>query len=812
MKRLIPAVALLLLSNVAFASGQWNENGPREPQTWREQGRAMILHPAGPLTDSDRAELAVKGVYVKHPLTEGRYLVRVAEGASVVDARIVSIEPLTAQKKLHPSALHEASRGAAWAQLNVIFQQDISFDDARQAVLASGAALADPLATDFAPSHRLSVKIAPASLDALAADDRVLTITGPRRFRVEADNADSAALSHVTELYSAPYNLSGAGVTVSLFELAEGQASHPEFGGRVTLHATGGSTGDRQHATHTAGTIGAAGINPAAKGMAPAVRIHQFCVTCGQDDLGWLSLKDEQLAPLGVVADNNSWGFVLGWTSEAGLPVWTEGDRYYGAYDLIVGSPLDDISNRRNVLFVHSAGNDGAPPSFQDFFQHFHVDASGNTVTSKTWCYSVNLSGTDCPATCTGGCEKTRHHDTLPFDTLNVTASAKNVIAVGAVSSSTTPPQIVSFSSRGPAKDGRVKPDVVARGFQVLSTVPTDSYARSSGTSMSSPAVTGIAALLTEQWRKTFAGANPKPAQLKALLLAGAEDLGNPGPDYTYGFGLVNAKNSVDLILADGGTGNRIRNLTVAQGETQEVALSLAQAQTLRVLLNWADPSIPPLGDDDIAAKALVNDLDLSVIAPAGNTVRPYVLDKNAPNANATTGVNTVDNVEEVEIANAAAGTYRIRITGSNVAQGPQSAVLVTSTNFAPPCFDLQEANNSLEAAYGNLVPGQSLNAAICSQTDLDFFKFNATKAGTVSVTVKTFDTPIRVTLTGTGISRTQDIAANTTATITVTASTVPNPITLKFEAAGTVGPDPRYTFTPTFGETNGPRRRSVRP
>jgi hypothetical protein len=329
---------------------------------------------------------------------------------------------------------------------------------------------------------------------------------------------------------------------------------------------------------------------------------------------------------------------------------------------------------------------------------------------------------------------------------------------------------------------------------------------------MSSPAVTGIAALLTEQWRKTFGGATPKPAQLKALLLAGAEDLGNPGPDYTYGFGLVNAKNSVDLILADGGTGNRIRNLTVAQGETQEVALSLAQAQTLRVLLNWADPSIPPLGDDDIAAKALVNDLDLSVIGPAGNTVRPYVLDKNAPNANATTGVNTVDNVEEVEIANAAGGTYRIRITGSNVAQGPQNAVLVTSTNFAPPCFDLQEANNSLEAAYGNLVPGQSLTAAICSQTDLDFFKFTATKTGTVSVTVKTFDTPIRVTLTGTGISRTQDIAANTTATITVTASTVPNPITLKFEAAGTVGADPRYTFTPTFGETNGPRRRSVRP
>ena len=84
---------------------------------------------------------------------------------------------------------------------------------------------------------------------------------------------------------------------------------------------------------------------------------------------------------------------------------------------------------------------------------------------------------------------------------------------------------------------------------------------------MASPVVTGIAALLAEQWRKTFAGANPQASQLKALILAGADDLGNPGPDYTYGFGLVNAKNSVDLIIADGGKGDRIRNFTFQQGQ-----------------------------------------------------------------------------------------------------------------------------------------------------------------------------------------------------------------------------------------------------
>jgi hypothetical protein len=814
MKRLVAAVSLLLLSNVALAAVSWDQSGPGEVKPWREQGRVMILHPVAALTVADVAELATKGVFVKHALAEGRYLARVAEGATIHDARIVGIEPLTATKKIQRSALREASRGATWATLNVIFQDDISFADAREAVLDAGAELEHPFATRFSPVRRLSVKLPPASLAALAADDRVLAIAGPRHFRVQTDNANAAALSHVTELYSAPYGLSGQGVTVSLFELAEAQATHPEFGGRLTLHASGGATSDRLHATHVSGTIGASGVNAPAKGMAPAVTIHQFCVLCGQGDFDWLDLKRDALSPLGVVADNNSWGFVLGWTTDSGLPVWTGFDAYFGAYDLVAAAPLDRISIEDNILFVHSTGNDGTPPSFGSFFEHFHVDDQGDTVTTKRFCYSLDGSGTDCPATCTGGCEKVRHHDTLPFDTIGVTAAAKNVIAVGAVNASTSAPQILSFSSRGPAKDGRVKPDVVTRGFQLLSSVPTNSYANLSGTSMASPVVTGIAALLAEQWKKTFSGASPKAAQLKAIILAGAQDLGNPGPDYTYGFGLVNAKSSVDLIIADGGKGDRIRTFTFPQGQvlTQEVAAVVSVAQNLRVLVGWADPYIPfPGGNEDIAAKALVNDLDLVVVDPLGNTIHPYVLDKNNPTTNATTGVNTVDNTEMVEIANAAPGTYRIRITGTNVPEGPQEAVLVSSARLAPPCTDQQESNNTAGSAYGNLVPGQSLRGAICSPGDLDFFKFAVTKIGTVSVKVTTGDTAIRVTLTGTGISTTQSIAANTTATVSVDANVVPNPITLELEASGTLGAEPSYLFTPTFGETNQPRRRSAR-
>lgn len=328
---------------------------------------------------------------------------------------------------------------------------------------------------------------------------------------------------------------------------------------------------------------------------------------------------------------------------------------------------------------------------------------------------------------------------------------------------------------------------------------------------MSSPAVTGIAALLTEQWRRTFAGASPTPAQLKALLIAGADDLGNPGPDYTFGFGLVNATSSVDTILADEGQGKRIRNLSVSQGQSFEVPLVVSQQEKLRVVLQWPDPPIIFLGDEDVAAKALVNDLDVHVVDPAGNIVRAYVLDKNTPTANATTGVNTVDNTEMVEIVDATPGTYRVIVTGTTVPEGPQEAVLVSSTRAARPCFDLQEINNSAETAHGNLVPGQQVSAGLCSAGDVDFFKFVVTKTGPVSVTVTTGDTALRVTLSGTGISRTQDVAANTTAVLSADANTVPNPVTVKFEAAGALGAEPQYTFTPQFGETNQPRRRSVR-
>jgi subtilisin family serine protease len=822
-RHLASAFALLLLPLVAQALPPDRDSRPM---------RHYILESAVPLDAAASAELAAEGIDVQQPMANHRYLVRMRDDAGAPhDARIRSLRAYDAPHKIARAAYAEAAKGKAFARLRVLFQKDVTFEEAQAAIAAVGGTITTPLDAALARPSRLTVLIPSASTQALAEDERVFGVYGPP-LRVRKLNAVAAQLSNVTPLYSAPYSLTGDGVALSIFEPdGHPDVNHVEFGGRVTSHFDASRPVDL-HATHTAGTMIAAGINPSAKGMSPAAALHAFDANPTDengdfDDIKFFAEKSTEVRATGSVADNNSWDFAFSWQGN----VWYGNEDGYGAYSGLESEPYDAIMRQPNEpLIVHAAGNDATAgnPSLGEWGVHKHIEDQNDAGNfPHTYCYSKNGSGTDCPTTapvsCSAGpkyCETTKHATHGATTTIGLMASSKNSVTVGAMQSAGT--SIASFSSRGPTTDGRVKPELVAKGTNQFSTAPNNQYDTLQGTSMSEPVVTGIAGMLTQQYRKTF-GKTPTAPVLKTLLIAGADDVGNAGPDYTFGFGLVDAKASVDLIRADNATGSRIRTGTVTNGQDLHFPVTLAASQKFRVVLGWFDPEVllQPTDDDPdpLSDKTLVNDLDLTIKDPSGATVLPYVLDNASPSAVATRGANHTDTTEEVEIANAVPGTYDVIVHGAigDTRSSSQDFVLIANGGVTvPSCTDNYEPNDTQATAFGNLLSAQVVSAKICSTSDVDYFTFT-TNTSPLAVTVTATDTPLKVTLSS-NLTNTvvQTIAPNSSATLSATFFPTLLPpgniaIFVRVEANGAVGATGAYTLTPDFKFSSTPRKRSAK-
>lgn len=766
------------------------------------------------LTVEERERLASLGCRIIRELGGKLYVARIRPDAVSVlaaDSAVASLQRIEPEEKVM------GKRAAAIgieesAEANVFFFDDVSFGEAERVVSEHGGILRDPLATDFAPSRRLRVLIPPASLDQLTRSDSVWSVNRIRRTIIPM-NEGAAILSSVTPLHSPPYDLSGEGVTLSLFDIGSAFAAHGEFGGRVIAHDSGKAEAPvALHPTHTSGTIASAGFNPAARGMAPRSRIHQYNVGNQWDT----DKRTHFSALLGISADSNSWGYAHGWINdETKTPTWVwYGNQYYGSYEF-ESDALDQLVIDKEVLIVYSSGNDGVdsgPPAAP--FAHLHD--FGTVPEDKTvYCFSANGSGTDCPTPQCGSCEMAAHVPNGPFLTAGPLAAAKNVIAVGAVDSTRA---IAGFSSRGPTLDGRVKPDLVAKGVGVYSTSDSGGYRFLQGTSMSAPVVSGIAALVIEQWRRTFSGMNPRPDELRALLMHGAEDLGQPGPDYSYGYGLANARNAVDTIRADQGSGLRIRRGSASQGTAVEFGWNVLGGNP-RVTLAWTDPGAGP---STLEKPALINDLDLLVVDPSGAEMRPWILNPATPDAPATRGRNVRDNLEQIDLTNAVPGVYKIRVLGTAVKTAtPQSFIVVATAdigNFSPVCYDVFEPNDDEASAFGRLSSSGSITPRVCSASDVDFFRFTVDRSGEVVVTLTASETPLRATLSAPGTAPlTANVAAGTTGTIRTRAGSGTNqtitPIqyVLKIEPAGTVPAiGSVYTITTKFNASVVPRRRAA--
>lgn len=406
-------------------------------------------------------------------------------------------------------------------------------------------------------------------------------------------NANAAITTRTIDIIpggSVNTNLDGSTISgLYIWDSGSVDEDHVEFGGRVTFADEFSQSPG--HATHVAGTMIAAGVNPAARGMATAATLISYYM---EDDLSEMAAA----AADGALVSNHSYS-LEGYTGAR-----------YGLYpmthdEFAVAAPY--------YAMFFCAGNNGLEGYF------------------TVWSSQISKNGF-----CVGNVD-----DVLEY------SGPESVI-------------LNESSSLGPCEDGRIKPDFVANGTEVFSTSPGDQYQSLSGTSMATPNASGTAFLLYEYYNQTH-GELPLSSTIKAILVSTARECGPaPGPDYKFGFGLIDANMAVTQISLD----TFVDSATIIEDDLLDRDVdswyftSLGD-QSIAIAIAWLDPPAEML-----ANPTLINDLDIRLEYLGDRSVTlPWTLNVELPSHPAERGDNVVDNVERVDLANPAPGTYALHVT-----------------------------------------------------------------------------------------------------------------------------------------------------
>ena len=519
-------------------------------------------------------------------------------------------------------------------------------------------------------------------------------------FRVARDvagsrkNLASGQLIKVDTLYpggSVGVSITGTGMIAGVWEPSAipadgtGAATHELLLGQSTNQAgqvISGDVGNRNHAAHVTGTMVGKEVatHPSARGIAYGGKSQNFDAS-------------NDLAEMTTFAAN---GFLISNHSYGDANTQTENPWKYGAYDTEAKDWDVMLKAAPNYLPFVAVGNEQG--------------SSGNRAAKAG------------------------------YDIVTGAAAAKNAMAVGAVNGDKT---MSSYSNWGPTDDGRVKPEIVAKGTGIDSAQATSDTAYSgngddsSGTSYASPAA-AAAGLLLQQYYNTAAGNYMRSSTLKALMLGTAEDLGRVGPDHQFGWGLLNIEKaaltikkrsplSATLATSKGAIIEEIAVNPAANSSAEITRTVFAKGgEPLVVNIAWIDDegTEQVAGDGvDPSTSRMVYEFDVMVRQVAPNTVVetwPWVLPSMANRTDLATVANAWfqsngGNFRQVIIANPIANAeYTIVIrkkTGSPAADRSLSLV-VTGLVEASAVMPVNGACGGANGTPSLVVPSANLCSA----------------------------------------------------------------------------------------------------
>lgn len=224
---------------------------------------------------------------------------------------------------------------------------------------------------------------------------------------------------------------------------------------------------------------------------------------------------------------------------------------------------------------------------------------------------------------------------------------AKNLLVIGGINRENISE---NQSSKGPAYDGRVKPELVALGED--------------GTSGSAAITSGSIALLEQFYQQKYKKA-PSASLIRATVINSADDLGAPQVDFLYGYGKLNVARSLKTLDE-----NRASLYEVAKNQDLLIPLAIpANVAEVKLTITWNDP--PAVVN---AAQSLVNGLDLSLENPVGNLTLPWVLSSfphlDSLSKPAVRKADVINTVQQVSLDNPTAGAYNIHVKGNRITQG----------------------------------------------------------------------------------------------------------------------------------------------